>query len=178
MNASTGSLYGEVYSLVNLHDPNYSLGGHQPRYYDQMGAIYDSWQVTHAKVRIRVSSRGAVTDPPVALMAKISRNTSTSYNITGMLEDPTARVLFVKNAYLEPQYLELDVDMNQWFGVPDITNIPDAGASIGSNPSYNECFLILAALGVEALEDPPILDVTVMIDYSVLWRHPKAVAES
>jgi hypothetical protein len=178
MNASTGSVYAEVFSLVNLHDPNYSIGGHQPRYYDQMGALYGTWQVTSAKVRIRISSRGAVTDPPVALMAKVSRTTSTSYTINDMLEDPTARVVFSKNAYEEPQYIELDVDMNKWFGVPDITNIPDAGAAIGSSPAYNECFLILAARGTEAMEDPPTLDVTINIDYSVLWRHPKYVGES
>lgn len=42
-----------VFSGNNLYDPNYSGGGHQPMFYDQLTTIYQRWRVTGSRITMK-----------------------------------------------------------------------------------------------------------------------------
>lgn len=49
-----------------MYDPEVAVGGHQPLYFDQIGALYNHFTVTHAKMTVRA----VPVDDPIAGAAK------------------------------------------------------------------------------------------------------------
>lgn len=45
MNPSIGAATSTLFLANGIYDPTFALGGHQPHGFDQLSAIYDSWQV-------------------------------------------------------------------------------------------------------------------------------------
>lgn len=56
IDVAVGSSYDHVFRTNNVYDPDYSIGGHQPRFFDQLMTLYASCYVVGSVIRVRASN--------------------------------------------------------------------------------------------------------------------------
>ncbi len=57
LSISSGTAYGQYTFRGNsLFDPDYTATGHQPRYFDQYGALYSKYKVISSSIRVSLSN--------------------------------------------------------------------------------------------------------------------------
>ena len=56
LSSSSGALFGYVYNLNGLYDPNHTGTGHQPLYFDQLMTIYNHYIVIGAKITVKFTA--------------------------------------------------------------------------------------------------------------------------
>jgi len=52
LTSNAGSLVSRIYAFNGLYDPNASVGGHQPYYFDQLMGIYNHYYVKEATIKL------------------------------------------------------------------------------------------------------------------------------
>lgn len=67
LNPGAGVLTGTVMSANGLYDPNLSLGGHQPRYWDQIMALYTNAITVASRIKVRFISTSNSNDTGAVL---------------------------------------------------------------------------------------------------------------
>lgn len=97
--------YEDVYSMTSptyhtwrmnsLYDPDYGIGGHQPRGFDQYALIYSKYRVFGFKAVIRVNNTDSTGAQIVGLIAD---NNPTTYTTDYLSENPRARIINVGEA--------------------------------------------------------------------------------
>jgi len=85
-----GSTYGQwTYRGNSLFDPDFSGGGHQPRYYDTYSSVYQYYRVNLSKIKITVSNYQAMSSVVMVVVPHTDIITATSY--AAMVELPYAK---------------------------------------------------------------------------------------
>ena len=189
----------KVFRLNSVHDPDVSVGGHQPRGHDQWSAMYSKYCVIGATVFVE-PLRGNATGA-FQMQAYIDDDsTSDLYTIAQLreLNMPKTRYRYINvnqdsrgiNDLGNPNF-SMKVGMKKFFGLSKTTqmfhpsgvgqgnnSIPDGDyqALVGTNPT-KECFLKLRC---EQLPGGASLTATcrVTINYLVVYYDPKEIGSS
>lgn len=156
----------------SVYDPDRTAVGHQPMYFDQLAAIYESYEVLGAKIKVAFSPTAST----ACLVGVIRDNdTSTTYNNrTALMENPSSRYKVIS-----PESKTLTMSCNwsarKTFG-PNY-NRDDNEALVTTNP-VNESDFVIWAINQHATEDPSGINCMVTIDYIVKFSERKEIAQS
>lgn len=171
---ATGIAGSYVFDAGGLYDPNITGTGHQPRGWDQLIAMYD-----HAVV---IGS---------TCTATLTHNSGTNVNeICGMSLRDGQTVDADPNDYLEggtvrsghlttqhpTKIFKLGYSPKKFLGISKPMASQQLKNSVNSNPTESAYYHIFSA-GLNST-NPSEIDVTVVIDYLVVFIEPKDVAQS
>lgn len=201
LSSTTSAPY--LFRLNSLHDPNASVGGHQPRGHDQWSAMYSKYCVIGATVRVEPLYSSATGS--YQLMAYLDDDaTSDLYTIPQLreLNMPKSRYRYV-NVNQDSRGIQdkgnpnfnMKVGMKKFFGVGKKTQMffpsgvgqgdatgtsaveREYAAAIGANP-ISTCYLKLAAEPLPTSGASPTVQVRVTVNYLAVYFDPKEIGSS
>lgn len=175
LDPGTGILAYKIIKANGMYDPEVSAGGHQPRGFDQLMALYDHFVVLGSKITASFASANT-SYSTINLVAL--RDTST----------PSAAV----NDYMEGGYVSSKIAEvrgggginiikktfnNKFLGRSKALSDPDLKGSASADPTEGAYFHIITS-AMDSSVDPVVTNVSIVIDYIVALIEPKNPAQS
>lgn len=173
-----GSTFGSTgnwfFRANGMYDPDFTGGGHQPLYFDQLSAIYNHFRVIKSNMKLRLTSRG--TGNPV-MVTGVMLNDDTSGTINGetLCEQKRARSMTLAQGTNDNTYrLSERFSAYSTFGKESMGNdsLIGSGANDPSELTFFQIFCYSPLLGSGTI------DLEVTIDYTALWTEIKDMAAS
>jgi hypothetical protein len=131
MNPSIGAATSTLFLANGIYDPTFALGGHQPHGFDQLSAIYDSWQVISSTMEVvlypqisttaLINGSGTVNNQLIgSFMSVCVRDkpeilTGALTTLVDILERPNIKTVFV-NSNSEPTAIRASFSMPKFYG--------------------------------------------------------------
>lgn len=170
-------MYWSGYRANSIYDPFAPVGGTQPRYFDQLIALYDHWYVYASRIKIVPFSVGnPVSGQPTGLDYGCFINddfspTLSVYNDFLEQHGFVSRTTTSANALCLPVYKTWKT--KDVFGAAGNNNALTRGDA-GSNPT-EQSFFIITALSSTGISP---CTYKIMIEYDVEWCELKPQAQS
>lgn len=175
MDPAAGILAYKVFRANGLFDPEVAAGGHQPRGFDQLMALYDHYVCV--KSTIRVSFATANTAYNTLNIVALRDSNIISANVNDYMEGGNVRsrvaeirggggLNVIKHSFT-PRFL----------GRTNYLADPQLKGSEFSDPTEQAFFHIVTA-GMDAAVDPVITNASVVIDYTIALIEPKVPVQS
>lgn len=161
-----------IYSANGLYDPQTAVGGHQPRGFDQIMAMYDHFCVIAASCEVTFHN----TDTTQAQICAISiladagiasktndymEDTITNYNVVGRTDAGDAT-----------KTIKVNVTPSKFLGVSKPLSEADLHGSVSANPVEQVYFHIWCAALDETVIPSP-MQITIQLCYTVIFTEPK-----
>lgn len=124
---STGQIV-QTFNLNGLYDPNETGTGHQPRYFDQLMALYENYRVSGCKVRLSVFNTGS--QNPVYTCCLPSIQTAPTEQAWAVSElDDSGPLVTVGSEGSAPNPFV----WNKYYSIHDVLGQPKGAASLLAN---------------------------------------------
>lgn len=176
LNAGLASLASYVFSANGVYDPNITGSGHQPRGFDQLIALYDHCTVIASKLILTASNTDASNPVNVALMCNDDAGVVT-------LQSDVMENRYLKYCVLSPRdggsstkSLSIALNPSKFLGKSKPMSCNELQNSLNSNPPEQAFYQIYAWNSQGA--DVGTVDMTVRIEYTVIWHEPKQPSAS
>lgn len=161
----------------SIYDPDYTGGGHQPLFRDEMANIYDHYVVLGSRITCTFYSETASGVAIGVGGIKIDDNATIPTDMNTLLEHGSRLVKYrhmianVNSTGVRHPTISMNYSTKKFFG---LTNVKDnsamVGATCGTNPTEEAYFNVFwGAPGSAAGEFNPV-KVTVKIQYIVLFK--------
>lgn len=173
--STSGVIGNYLFSCNGLYDPNISGTGHQPYYFDQVSALYRHYCVTGSKIKIRAQNTSG-SDAAFQLALHVNDDTSIAGTSINQVSEQQTAKLQVFNAYNNSKtaYMTQSWNATKYFGRSPLANSELQGTS-SANPTEQSYYAIsVQAAGAATLS----MNVTVEIEYDVIWKEVNDVATS
>lgn len=177
LSSSTGVMGQYLFSCNNLNDPNWSGGGGQALYYDQLMSVYNHYTVIGSKIKISVLNAGSVGSVP--LVCGVFINDDTQTNVTtyqGLGEQVNAKMKVLGSSTTDPAV----VITNSWsakkhFGGSVLANNVLRGA-LGASPAEQMYYNIF----VQSIDSTSTVGVYILVEveYVAIFTELKEIARS
>lgn len=173
-NLAAGSSVAYAYQN-SVYDPYVAVGGHQPMYTDQYGAIYAEYAVTGIAFKVYATTKSVSAD---ALQLFVVQN------LTGTADSITTTAMERKGAQLamfsgqQRGFCKGYMNVAYMWGVPRSRVLNDdvySGGTLTSDPT-RKTYLVLNIINNSATAVDYVLDLRLM--FYVNYRRPVAVAQS
>ena len=173
------------YRANSLHDPNYSGGGHQPRGFDELKAIYDHYTVIGSKMKASFENDVDATNQAgqyCFLMLQDTNNTPTS--LVDILEESNRNKMAYKPRNTNSSkniILTKKFSPYKMFGIPkkdSIINNVNLNAQVTQNPSEDAIYTIGIACSRTTSTDPEPVVVRVEIEYIAVFTEKRPMSSS
>lgn len=178
LNPGLAASTGIALSCNGLYDPYVAAGGHQPRGFDELIALYDHYVVTNAKITVWYSHQPASADQQ-ALVSITVRDNSTI--VTSAIDVVESRVNVSKVLGIatgdHTGSLELEVNPNLFLGRSNPLADPHLKGSNGSNPT-EQAYFHLNVTPMDATQDIGSCAMWYRIEYQATMIEPKQPAQS
>lgn len=161
LNPSIGGLAAShAFRTNSLFDPDHTSTGHQPRFFDQLAAIYERYHVVGAKMRVTFSNSDSISPQIVGITTTASSTSSGLEN--DFLEDKECVWTQVspRDGGDSTKTLTRGWSAKQAFG-PDYKDA-DYGGFVTSNPSNTEYFKVWVAASDNSDTGPVYCTVEIM----------------
>jgi len=176
---SAGQLGVYEFSCNSLYDPNTTGAGHQPMFFDQIGAMYLHYTVLRSRIKIQmvpvVASAGCQ-----SLRACVCINPAAggSSNMNAAIENPRSNWVLIShlsNTFGPQNRLSLSWDAKKIFGANALDD-PNLSGTPSGNPSEQSfyCFQIQDSQGAGT----GAIDVIFTIEYDAQWDEPQNMSTS
>lgn len=175
LNTGAAGLTNSVYYSCNgMYDPNVTGTGHQPYYFDQLGALYDQYVVIGAKIKLKFSKTPLNTDHPTICGVLINDDASGNADINTLMENSNVRwgMLSTGNPVLT---LTKNWSAKKNFGGSILGNNALAGTT-GSNPNEVQNFQVFINSEQGAVQTG--IAVAIEITYIAVWTELKDISGS
>lgn len=170
VNPTSTNVVNIVFKANDMYDPYDTGGGHQPRGFDQLIAMYDHFQVIGSKITVQMNE-----SPTTLRWGILLSDTAVGPVIqTDALEYPSANSVHGSTKVYEPTCLSLAYSQKKFFGHRDLEQQFE-GRSSGS-PTELAYFNVYAMSSSTA--DPANVYFTVTIDYIAILTEPHNPAQS
>jgi len=173
---STGFTFSEqIYRLNSVFDPDFTGGGHQPLYYDQVSPLYTNYLVHAVKVDVTFTNPGVDGMMGAVSCGFDSLGTAT---LSTLMERPMTKVYYINNTgsqfaryrdYL-PCHKVLGMTKQQY--ADDVNN---TGAPISTNPSTVAFFRVGVASDTTS---QPVINVIIRLVFYVQFWNRDAPTQS
>lgn len=176
LNPSTGGIPAtHVFSMNGLYDPDITGTGHQPLGFDQFMLMYDHYTVIGSRARVSFSNTDASYHQLVVCQLKDTNTVVATTN--EILENGNNKwaTLGTHTSGQSVKNLIINCSPNKFFGRKVMQGDKYQGTS-GTNPS-DQVYLHLQAGPLEGV-DVDIVDVTIEIEYIVVFTEPKQLSQS
>lgn len=174
---SAGAATFYKFNCNGMFDPNNSGPGHQPRYFDQMTAIYNHYTVIGSKIKIKVIPSSQNPSPFKVSLSQNDDATQTNNTIDGTVEqsDACSMRLFAGNSTDTIHTMVNKWSAKRTFGGSVLGNDLLQG-TVSSNPSENTFWII----GIQALDFVSSVSsyIDVEIEYIAVWDELKDIVPS
>lgn len=164
------------FSCNGMYDPNITGTGHQPMYFDQLGALYDHYTVIGSKIKYRVVPSGTAIQNPYKIITWINDDTTSTGDATSFSENKFAKTRLCTGG-VNPSQIILT---NKWsakkfFGGSVMANDELKGTT-SANPAEQSYFQI----SFRTLDGTSTVSVYVLveIEYVAIWKELKELASS
>lgn len=182
LNPSTaGSIATNYFRANSAYDPDFTLGGHQPLFYDQFAVAYDHYTVLGSKITVKPMP-SSTTSPVGTWGIYLDDQSVNEYTTVPALIESNQSGGTWKNvspaAYTTRSSLSKTFSTSKFFHVNK--GALNAGtrfvAGIGSNPTEDALFCLW--YGAPPAAGGVSMYFMVQIDYIVRFSEPKYVAQS
>lgn len=169
-----------------LFDPDFSVGGHQPRGYDQWMALYWNWVVLSAKITVKFSRPFELIPPPAnseAFIAgiKVTENLAdTDIDAFDMVERKGASFRYSENndarAFFKTINMKKAVSTGKFLNIKNLNEEHDYHGTAGVDP-VRQLYFMINAVSRDAIDAGEIV-ISGWIDYRVRLLNPRQVGAS
>lgn len=173
---AAGTLSSVQFRCNGMYDPDYTAVGHQPLYFDQVGAIYNHFYVLRAQIKFTIVPQGTTAQYPYRASAVILDDTSVPVSLDDIAEQKGATTKLCTGG-LNPskEVLTLTYDAQKYWGNNLLANSRQRG-STSADPSEQS----FAALVIAPLDNSSTctLHVLTEIMYTAIWCELKPISGS
>lgn len=167
---AAGGLGTWKFAANGLYDPDITYGGHQPMYFDQLGAMYNHYCVVRSKIMFTivpvVASAGCQS---VKACLYLCDDTTAASSMDQAIEKPRSvwtHISHLSNTFGPQNRMSLTWNQSKIFGGDPLAD-PSLQGNTSSNPSEMSYFMLTfqdaVAAGVAAL------DITVVAEFTTIW---------
>ncbi len=158
----------------SVYDPDNSVGGNQPLYYDQLSTIYAQYCVLGARLTISLVNSNTVNSLAVVFPSK---NSIFSGTISDRAQQPRASYcnLGANTGSLATGYLCTFDTTARVYCLDDVIDNPNYVAAVGANPAVGWYFQV----AIQSFDGSVVnVQTTVTIDYDVVWSARNALYDT
>lgn len=175
ISTTAGSIGNYQFSANGLYDSNYSSGGHQPLYYDQMSALYDHYTVIGSKITARVFQKAATNDGVTVTLFLNDDTNIVPALVSTMKEQSRARWVQLAPADNTTHSLSMKFSAKRIFGGNILSN-PNLQGSLSANPTEGSFYTFCMQSTNGTTNESVVLDVS--IEYIVVWSELRDIQGS
>jgi len=171
---SLGALATYSFSCNGMYDPNITGTGHQPMYFDQLGALYDHYCVIASKITVTFTKGDTQTTMPVTVGIYVNDDSTVTPTIFGIMENSLATSAVI-HAGQPTAVCKLGWSAAKYFGKSPLANTELQGTTSG-NPTEQSMFTLFidSSLGLQV----GAALATVEIEYIAIWKELRDIASS
>ncbi len=174
---ATGVVQVARFSANGLFDPNNTGGGHQPRGFDQLIAMYDHFVVIGSKMTCIFCPDNITVNAPGNVMGITLRDdTSEESTLDGYLESSYTVYDFLPQDASSKLKLIMPVNPNKFLGRSHPLSDSQLKGSVSANPA-EQCFYHIWGAPPQSTDSNPVL-VVVTIEYDVIFLEPVQPGQS
>lgn len=170
-----GALYTYSFLCNGLYDPNASGVGHQPYYFDQMGALYDHYIVIGSEITVKFTHLVTTNYASIVGCYINDDSTVTPVSITPLLENSNVKHRMLAAGQTQPSVFKLKWSAKKAFGKSVLANSELKG-STSANPLETQSFTFFVQ--PTDLITTQSYNVEVDIKYIAVWCELKDIAGS
>lgn len=159
----------------SLYDPIVAAGGHQPRGFDQLMALYDHFVVIGSKITVSFQATSIADNIYVGIAIRDSATTTTDFNDYMEGGNVVSKPLALIGA--TPTVLSIATSPRKFLGRSKVMADPELKGSAAGNPTEGLYYHIFCAAS-DAASDPAAVDVVLNVDYSAIFIEPKVPTQS
>lgn len=156
--AGSGLLTTRVYRGNSCFDPDFSLGGHAPYFYDQLSILYGQYTVTSSRIIVKAVAIGATTGAVIVIVP--TRQTFAGATLISNIELPRSKYRLIENGGPSAR-IEHVIASNQMIPRWNSNQL----ALVTANPDEQWFWHILGGSAVTGADS--VIDVTVELEYTV-----------
>lgn len=178
INPALASSGGLVLRANGLFDPEVAAGGHQPRGFDQLMALYDHFVVINAKITVWFANQSSSPNGQSLATVSVRDNSTIVTNALDVMENRvnSSKILGIATG-CHTDVIELDVNPNKFLGRSKPLSDPDLKGSATSDPT-EQCFFHINVTPVDASQDIGSTAFWYRIDYTAVLIEPKQPIQS
>lgn len=165
----------QFFSCNGMYDPNVSLGGHQPLYFDQMAALYDHYVVIGSKISVTFPPPRDANMNVGIYIDDDAGNSFTSSDTVAEQSLSSSRLLLNPNA-VRSTYLTRKWSAKKFFGGSILANTELQGTS-AANPTEQSYYMIYCQSQTSP-DAAYTYNIIVNIEYIAIWKELKEVSSS
>lgn len=172
--AASGFATVKVFNAGGLYDPDTSGGGHQPRGFDQLMAMFDHYVVIGSRITVDIAASSVESQNQICGVALRDGATVAAAPVD-YLELGTVRSRQMTPANPRAKFT-LNYSPKRFLGRSSVMSDSTLKGSVGANPTESAYFHIFTA--GQNSSDPAACTVFVTVDYLAVFIEPKDVTGS
>lgn len=176
VNPGVGTAAVHVMRINSLADPDYTGTGHQPRGYDELGALYRHYTVLGAKARCYFTAVDSAAQHTCFLSLEGASNIRTAAEDYMEQGSVSSRVLGGTNSQ-GGVTLTKNYSTKRFFGTKDVLDNSQYRALIAGNPA-DIAYLHIGAFPSDETTNTSTVSVNVIIDFIVAFTEPAVLNAS
>lgn len=171
---STGTVATYRFRANGMYDPNQTGGGHQPLYFDQIGALYNHYTIIGSKITVRFvpTTSSAV---PQHIGINLNDDTTALTNFNDISEQTQSRIQAIAYTPEKPVTLTAKYSAKKMYGGSVLANA-DLRCTTTSDSS-EQAYFTLYSFPLDGSSSVGCY-LVVTIEYIALWREIKDIAGS
>lgn len=175
LNPTAATAIAAIYSANGCYDPRIATGGHQPRGFDQLMALYDHYVVLGSKIQVHFDNTGNAGAAQVGIALK--DNSTGDTDIENYMENGNLVQKYAGPAGAPQTTLSMGCNPNKFLGRSKPLADSQLKGSTSSNPTEQAYYHVFAA-DTDGLTNLAAIHCTVTIDYIVALIEPKQPTKS
>lgn len=179
LDPGAGGTAQNLFRCIGAFDPDFTLGGHQPYGFDQWMAIYKTYHVMSAKIKVQACA-AAVTGTTKSWrfgLTPIDRATAIP-SLADDLMETSGSVFTLLETGNGPKSLTLKQDTKTRYGVKDVLDNEHLSGTVNTNPADETYWILWVGNGNNGVTDPEPVNVLVTIDYDIWFTDVNDVINS
>ena len=172
LNPGAGTNATYVFSANGMNDPNITGGGHQPRGYDQIMAMFNHYTVIGSRILIQATNRDSGNGCVLGIATR--GNFTTEASIAEYVEQAKCSYKPIGPIGSPPVSVTASVAPKRFLGLPARDDL--MRGTVSTNPA-EQCYYHVFA-GNPGGIDVGIVDVLVTIEYIAVFSEPKDLLAS
>ncbi len=175
LTGALGTPNDRIFTGNGLFDPDISVGGHQPRGFDQIMPLYAYYTVVGSKISATYSFQ---TDVFSAICAIVLRDNPTIFTQTNdIMEDRNSKYAIMQTG--GPTVLvQKGFSPKRFFAISKPLSSQNLRGSILTNPMEQAYYHVTVSNSdINSLVSVPV-NVNIVIDYVVVFHEPQSVGQS
>lgn len=175
LDSVTGAIGNYLWCCNGMYDPDITGTGHQPYYFDQMGAIYNHYTVIASRITVDFAPRS--TDESVICVLSLNDDSTITPTVIDTLREMgSSKSLVLSYGAVRTRRLTLGWSMKKGFGSAGTLANSLLRGDTGNNPSETQNFCV-SIRSTDSASTTAVF-ATVKIEYIAMWNELRDISGS